>query len=88
MYDVCRYFVHVCLCMMLSDTFASTHRDQITLSISNMENPPINIADADPETWFASLSEALTETDTYGLIPLNLGTESTKCSGEYGKKRQ
>jgi hypothetical protein len=58
------------------------------LSISNIENPPIKIADADPETWLASLSETFIEIDTYGLMSFNLGTECTKCSGEYGKNRQ
>lgn len=55
-----------------------------------MEKPPIKSADADPETWVASLSEALTAIDTYGLMSFNPGIDRNriKCSGEYGKKRQ
>lgn len=56
----------------------------ITLSISNIENPPTKSADADadPEIWCASLSEALTETDINGLVSFDFGTERSKCSGE------
>lgn len=66
------------------------YKTKITLSISKMEKPPIKSADADPETWVASLSEALTATDTYGLMSFNPGIDRNriKCSGEYGKKRQ
>lgn len=47
-----------------------------------MENPPINRADADPETWLASRKEAWMETDISGFMALDLGIEWTKCSGE------
>lgn len=50
----------------------------ITLSISNMEKPPIKSAEADPETWRSSLNEALMETDINGLMFFDFGTERTK----------
>ena len=52
-----------------------------TLLISIIENPPIKSAEADPETCSCS-REAEMESDTSGLMPSNLGTECTKCSGE------
>lgn len=60
----------------------------ITLPIPKIENPPTKSAGADPITCSASLSEALMETDTSDLPAFDLGIECTKCSGEYGKKRQ
>lgn len=50
----------------------------ITLSISNTVKPPIKSADADPETWRSSLSEALMETDINGLMFFDFGIERTK----------
>lgn len=53
----------------------------ITLSASNIENPPTKRADADPEIFLAPLNETLIETDISCLMSFDLGIASARCSG-------
>lgn len=54
----------------------------ITLSIPNIENPPMKRAEADPDAFLASLNIALMEIEISDLISFDLSVERTKCSGE------
>lgn len=53
-----------------------------TWPIPWIENPPIKSAEAEPDALLGSLDIALTEKEISDLMPLDLYTECTKCSGE------